>query len=214
MTNGSAAGSTILLQKEDLLAENPLARGFYRLGATTASTAIAANGDALTAWSVIAEDLNSFTVYAQRFVGGAWQARQVIYTSAQNANYSLLSSGLNNVPVAALDGAGNGMIVFPEFNASGSRPLLAVKLNATTGVFSTATQFEAADSQPMSLQMDARGNAFLLETGAVRHYDAATGTWGAPFAIGGAEAVLALDNTGNAMVAWTAGGSILASRYH
>jgi hypothetical protein len=214
MSPGSASTSTILLQKEDLLAENPLARGFYRLGATPASTAFAPNGDALTTWSIIAEDLNSFTVYAQRFVGGVWQARQVVYVSPQNPNYSLLSSGLNNVPVAALDGTGDGMIVIPELDSSGKRPLLNVKLNATTGVFSTATLFEPADSQPTSLQMDARGNAFLLESGAVRRYDAATGTWGAPFTFAGVEAVLALDNTGNAMVAWVASGSILASRYH
>jgi hypothetical protein len=112
------------------------------------------------------------------------------------------------------------MIIFPTLGplTTAAQPLMTVKLNASTGVFSTATQLAAADLPPISLKMDATGNAFMVESSgtssAVRRYDAAAGTWGTPFSVAGGDPVLALDNAGNAMVAWSAGGSILASRYH
>ena len=90
-------------------------------------------------------------------------------------------------------------------------------MNGTSGVFSAATQLAGDNPQPVSVQMDSRGDAFLLAIGSVRRYDAATGVWGTA-ATAGADAflppVLALDSAGTAMVAWSYNGSILASRYH
>jgi hypothetical protein len=212
MNTSAASGSAITLFVEDLLGENPLARGVYRLGVTKASTAIAANGDALTSWSVIADDFSGVTVYAQRFVNGAWLALQVIYTSNGFGDYN----NFKFLPVAALDGMGNGMIVV---NSRGT--LIAVKMNST-GVFSAAAAIGPGNSA-ISLLMDGAGNAFLLDsdsssTGSVRRYVAATGTWAAPgitFATNYVSPpLLALDNLGNAMVAWGSAGSIFAARYH
>jgi hypothetical protein len=92
-----------------------------------------------------------------------------------------------------------------------------VTLTAATGAVSAATQLATDNPQPVSLQMDARGDAFLLAIGSVRRYDATTGIWGTPATAGGDSnlpPVLALDTAGTAMVAWGFNGSILASRYH
>ena len=203
---GPGLGSTLSLFTEDLLAENPLARGIDRVGVSKASTAIAANGDALTTWSVIGDALDRVTVYASRFINGSFLSTQALYSNT--GDYSQFRT----LPVAAIDGAGNGLIVF---NAPGS--LMVVKLDAATGVFGAATTLASASEQPVSLQTDAAGNAFLLATSSVRRYDVATGTWSAPTAAGGDPVdppVLALDNQGNAMVAWSYGGAIRVSRYH
>jgi hypothetical protein len=212
MNTSAASGGAITLFVDDLLGENPLARGVYRLGVTKASTAIAANGDALTAWSVIADDFSGVTIFAQRFVGGAWLASQVIYTSSnQLGDYN----SFKFLPVSALNSAGNGMIAF---NSRGT--LMAVKMNSA-GVFTPATPI-AAGAAATSLQMDGAGNAFLLDydgasSGSVRRYDAATDKWAAPgitFATNYVSPpLLALDAQGNAMVAWGNAGAILASRY-
>jgi hypothetical protein len=204
--HAGGVGSTITLFTEDLLAENPLARGVNRIGVSKASTAIAANGDALVTWSVIADDLASISVLAARFIGGSWFATHVIYTNA--GDYS----EFRQLPVAALDGAGNGLIVF---DAPGA--LTAVKLDAASGAFSAAVPLAAVTEVPVSLQMDVHGNAFLLTAASVRRYDAASATWSTPVAAGGNSVdapTLALDTEGNAMVAWSSGGSVLAMRYH
>jgi hypothetical protein len=214
MRAGSVA-PTILLFKEDLLQENTNARGHYRLGVSDASTTIAANGDALVAWSIVADDFGSVTYYAQRFVNGTWQGLQVLYTSTGQMNPD---GNYRFVPVTALDGAGNGLIVFPIYSAqyslTGTTSLMAVKLDAASGAFSTATQIEAADVVPVSLKMNFKGDAFLLEAGAVRRYDAASNIWGAQVVVGADDPVLDLDKTGNAMVAWSSGGTVYARRYH
>jgi hypothetical protein len=205
MNTSGTTGSAITLYVEDLLGENPLARGTNRVWVTKASTAIAANGDALATWAVIADDFNSVTVYAQRFVAGGWQARQQIYNNAGDYSVSKI------LPVAALDGAGNGMIVFNSLTT-----LKVVTMNAATGVFSAAAQLATDNPLPVSVQMDAQGDAFLLAVGSARRFDSATGVWAAPSAVGGdanSAPVLALDSAGNAMVAWSYNGSILASRY-
>ncbi len=205
MHASSVSGSTISLQVSDLLGDNPVAAGVSRIGVSPAGVAIAANGDALATWSIIKDDLGSSVVMAARFVGGAWKASQVVYSVAGNFSNAKL------YPVATLDGAGNGMIVFNTLST-----LMAVKLTAATGAFSTAVQVGPDNNKPLSLQSDARGNAFLLVSGSVRRYDVTSGVWGAPApgVTAGADAVLALDNTGNAMVAWGSSGSIVASRYH
>ena len=146
-------------------------------------------------------------MYAARFVGGVWQQTQVVY-NGRDTSYSIY----NAVPVTALDGAGNGMIVF---NAVGT--LMSVKLNGSTGVFSTATPIPSAGATAVSMKMDAQGDAYLLLLGSVRRYDASTGVWGAPVPAGADQGdlpVLAVDSTGNAMVAWSSGGSIYFTRCH
>ena len=205
--NASSGAAITLATIDNLAGASVIA---FPVRVSKASTAIAANGDALTTWSILDGDVSGVTVYAERFISGAWQQRQVVYRD-RNANYYLF----NALPVAALDGKGNGMIVF---NSLGT--LLAVQLDATTGAFGAA-QVAAPGYMPVSLQMDASGNAFLLDydgasQGTVRRYDARAGTWSAPgiaFA-STSPPVLALDNSGNAMVAWGTGGSIVASRYH
>jgi hypothetical protein len=178
--------------------------------------ALGANGDALVAWSVINADLKGVTVYAKRFTGGAWQSPQVIASSqGASSNYN----GYPLAPVAGMDAAGNGMVAV---NLLGN--LTVATMDAKTGLFAPATQLAALGgrSETTSLQLDAVGNAFLLEddgnSALVRHYVVATGTWdAATFTAGitaGSPPVLALDNGGNAMLAWTYAGKIMASRYH
>lgn len=70
----------------------------------------------------------------------------------------------------------------------------------------TAAPVASAVSLPVSLKVDVHGNALLLAGRSPRRYDVATDTWGAPRTVGGEASfppVLALDNEGNAMLAWS-----------
>jgi hypothetical protein len=169
--------------------------------------------------------LSSLQIVAQHFDGSACGAPQLLYTVAdpQITEYTTFAIA----PVSAIDGKGNGMVVFTTPGI-----VQMATFDANTGTWSAASNVASSGfgSVAVSLRLDATGNAFLLENNPaslaggtmeavqVRRYDAGTQTWAAPglgFGRANGQTVLMeLDRNGLPMIVWSANGAILASRYH
>jgi hypothetical protein len=193
--------------------------------------AIADNGSALMAWSMVTGTQGgTVTIYAQRFDGTAWGPVKQLYTETGTVtSYSDFPS----TPVVAMNATGDGVVFFPTFGA-----LQAVRLDGQSGAFSSLIQVSTdtpsySEGRVLQALLASDGSAYLMDVSAganfygnptsfrVRRLTAGAVAWdsgeldgGFGFA-GGGYFTMALDRTGLPMVGWcTSDAHINLARYH
>ena len=177
-----------------------------------ASPAVAADaaGDAVVVWQ---ENIGNFVydIYAARFdaAQGTWGPATMIQT---------VSGQTGQAPQVALDTAGNALVVWQQYTASGGLVVYAARFDIATSTWQAAIQLNGgtgADNPQVAL--DASGNAVAVwEQGsssavsqiAVARWMQSSGQWSAAQVVQtstlrGSNPQLAVASNGDATVVWT-----------
>lgn len=162
-------------------------------------------------------DGSAVSIYLSRLVDGTWTAPALVDVSSQPALH----------PEVAVDSNGNASLVWRQYSPTdGEYRIHTRRWNNTTQTFGAVTQLDNEGDRQPRLAFDAAGNGIALWRGGgiyVRRYTAATDEWGPEFTVNDQPGTpnlgeLALDEAGNAMVAWvefdSTGTSVYTRRYN
>jgi hypothetical protein len=184
-----------------------------------AQVALGADGNGLAVWiqSDGAPGSTIGSVWANRYTAGAgWGTAVLIETGTGNAHS----------PRVAIDGSGNGLVVWDQ-SVSLIQRIWANRFTAATGTWGTAVQIETGTGGAISPQLgfDAAGNALAVWSGSpstgFNRYTAGSG-WGTAAAIQtGTVSInnphVAVAANGNAVAVWVQfvglRGDVWANRY-